>query len=389
MKLIGSCAFWLALFLVTSSSTALARRGTVIDPSRVPIYHTKPSQWPYSRWSNFHQFSRYSGYEYTAEGVRFRGIEFKPGDVILSKLNSDSDGVYISFFENLGKFSHAAVFTILKKNGTQFPAVIEIHELGVRAVPLARFMHPDFTSYVEVFRAKDIPHFRLIEINARVLDAISTSHGYDFYADFSESDYLSCTELVLLVLGLNPEELDLRPSFLDLSGFDNFAALDMSALFTKPILTPDNFAASENFVLQGSIDNQRGLEQLARDLVRLQFRKFFWEQRLSIDNLPILYDINHFGVGSIKAQTFMIGRISLWFSGFTADTFPNGPAKLLASVEIFEREIARAARRLINDSSFMEMLSQQSTRSVEELFKLPEVQSYVDAETTKLRAFFE
>ena len=71
--------------------------------------------------------------------MRYRGVEFTPGDVLLANVNLDGNGVYTTLSDPKSFSSHSAFFAVLKHDGRRFPVVVETYEKGLRPVPLSVF----------------------------------------------------------------------------------------------------------------------------------------------------------------------------------------------------------------------------------------------------------
>ena len=68
-----------------------------------------------------------------------------------------SEGIFTVFSREENYSPHLGVYVEIEVDGKVFPCIYEIHERGIRTVPLNIYLSPAFTSYVEVYRFKSEP----------------------------------------------------------------------------------------------------------------------------------------------------------------------------------------------------------------------------------------
>jgi hypothetical protein len=304
------------------------------------IRPTAGSDWPFERWSTLPEFANY---DFAADGsVRFRGLELRSGDIFLIDLNDDSSDLYTAYTTNESLYGHFAIFAILERNGLRFPAAIEIHEKGLRAVPLHLFLNPRFAAYVQVYRLKERPQGWDAKISEVVQAALRESHPYDFYSRDQIDGPLTCTAVGSLVLertGIAPVALR---SPVDPLILPNFEELGMDL---DRILTPTDYARDSRFESVGSIDNSELPRALAHQLISGAVAEELRERLLDTRRLPGEYQFNLFAIREAQRRT-PTGEALLALEGFHDADFPSGPAPLIALMPILDQEMGAAADEL-------------------------------------------
>ena len=348
----------------------LAGPGTTLD-----IKANKSSAWPFSRWKRRPEFGIY---EFEDDGVNFRGLHLRPGDVFLANVNIDGNGVYTTLSDPTRFSSHAAAFAILEDGGGRFPAVVETYEKGVRAVPLNVFLGHEFCAYVEVYRHRDLeePHTRAV--NRSALDVIRRARGYNFDSTSDDRDYVSCCtvgRLLHLDAGLQPASWKSRmrdpgiQANLERLGFTFF---DMFA--------PVDYLLDPVFHCVGWVDNHQFEDLLARELVEGYFRELFMSRRLNPARFPFKSRVNLWGIRQIRRRSLLGKTIGL-IEGFDHRSLPKGPDPVLSVITIVEAQLGRAIRR-----TRQWLLSLDLGRgyfSLNEFSRRPEVKAHLEA-TLKL-----
>lgn len=303
------------------------------------IRANRDSPWPFERWKRRPEFSMY---EFADGGVNFRGVHFLPGDVLLSNVNIDGNGVYTTLSDPTRFSSHAAVFAILEDGDRRFPAVIETYEKGVRAVPLNVFLGAGFCAYVEVHRHKDLDASHGTSINRSAVDMMKRALGYNFDSRSDDRDYVSCCtvgRLLHLDAGLEPvrarsrvDDPAIRANLrkLGYTSFDFFAPVD--------------YLLDANFQCVAWVDNHQFEDLLARELVEGYFRELFMTRTLNPKRLPLMGHINRWGIGHIRRRS-LLGRAISAVEGFDHVSLPRGPDPLMAVITVVEAQLGRVVRQ--------------------------------------------
>ena len=304
------------------------------------IVANRGSSWPYEKWRANELFARY---QFEEEGVRYRGVLFRPGDVLLANVNVDGNGVYTSLSEPKGFSSHSGFFAILEHAGKRFPVVVETYEKGVRPVPLSIFLGPKFTSYVEVYRHTDYAADQAGALNRAALEVIDRVRAYNFDSEDLDPHYLSCTAVGRVMhaeAGLKPAK---RISELGHPMVRNNLAKVGYRYFDY--FGPVDFLLNDCFRFVGLVDNNQLDRLLARELVDREFRRRFCSSELEPRNFPFPYALNLWGISQMRKRSFWGKLISL-IEGYDVDTLPKGPDALMAVILLAEKQIGKSIRQI-------------------------------------------
>ena len=337
----------------TAFAKVLASQGTRL--AQQPAFHNiagpdldlkievnRDSPWPFQRWSNNLAFT---DYEFEGDGVRYRNLLLRPGDVILPNVNLDGNFVYTALSDPKGFCPHSAVFTILERDGRRFPSVIETYEKGLRAVPLCLFLNARFISYAEVFRHRDLDTATAARITPIATEALGEAVGYNFLTRDEDRRYVCCTNVSLQLLeraGLAP--IEHFSALVDPGVQRNMRALGYEHL--DLFFTPIDFVLSEQFTLVGVVDNGQPARLLTRELIERRFRQCFSERELTLEQLPLMVKLIHFAIGHARRQS-PLGRLFSALRGLDDVTLPKGPDWVLAIIGPLEEELSAAVRKLL------------------------------------------
>ena len=306
------------------------------------IVANRTSSWTFSKWRNNELFGRY---RFEQEGVRYRGIFFRPGDVLLANVNLDGNGVYTSLADPKSFSSHSAFFALLESNGKPFPVVIETYEKGVRPVPLNVFLGPRFSSYVEVYRHSNYSPSHATSINKSAREFIRNVRGYNFDSVDPDPTYMSCTAVVRFM----HQNANLKPA----ESKSKMGHPSIQANLRKLGFTYFDFFAPVDFLLNdclhyvGYVDNNQVERLLARELVDYEFRQRFTERELVPEKFPFPASLNRWGIGQIRRQSW-IGKIIGAVEGFDHNSLPKGPDPLLAVIKLAEKQIGKSIKAVCN-----------------------------------------
>jgi len=304
----------------------------------------RDSRWTFARWSEQQAFADYL---FEADGVRYRGLLLRPGDLILPNVNLDGNFVYSALSDPKGFCPHSAVFVILQARGRRWPAVIETYEKGLRAVPLCVFLNARYSSYAEIYRHRDLDGASVAHVSDVAHAALDVARGYNFNTLDDDRAYVCCTQVARQLyqdLGLPvPEAFG---AIVDAGVRDTMTRLDYPHL--DVFFTPVDFVRSELFSLVGWVDNGQPAKLVARELVEQRFRDRFSRGSLDPARLPLMVRLTHFAIRQVRARTLLAPLISA-VTGFDHITLPKGPDRILAIVEPLQVELARAVRGILPD----------------------------------------
>ena len=351
------------------SPTLHASAGPDLD---LKIEVNRDSPWPFERWREQAGFSEY---EFIGEGVRYRGLDLMPGDLLLPNVNLDGNFVYSAISDPKGFCPHSAMFGIFEHDGRRFPTIVETYEKGLRAVPLCVFVNERYISYAEVYRHRDLPTDDYARINGWLADAIARAKGYNFDTTDPDQTYVCCVSVTqqfyeafgLQVVGppgaIRDEGIRQTMTSLDYPWLDAF-------------LTPIDFVLSPLLDCVGVIDNGQMARLVTREFVERRFRHCFSTGRIDPDRMPLQSRLIFFGIGQMRRRT-LIGRLVSLIMGFDHENLPKGPDRILAIVEPLEAELGAAVRKLMPEVTAR--LDALEPDAIEDFLADPELCARADA----------
>ena len=314
-----------------------AQAGPGID---LKIKVNRSSDWPFVKWKQIPEFSQYP---FEEDGVHYRGVFFRSGDIFLSNVNLDGNAVYTALSNPKSYCSHAAVFAILQDGSRRFPAVVETYERGVRAVPLNVFVGPRYVSYTEIYRHQGLRSEHRERINSAAIELIENVKGYNFDTEDSDRHYMSCTGVArFLYQDAGLERIAAKSQLAERRICSNLHKLGYT--FFDPFFAPVDYLLNENFSAIGWIDNNQFDKLLTRELIESRFRDMFSQREIKLNKFPAMHRINEWGIGHIRRQT-ALGRIISRVEGFDHISLPKGPDKLMAVITLVEAQIGKAIRK--------------------------------------------
>ena len=300
------------------------------------IVANRSSHWTFAKWRQEKRFSRY---RFEQGGVRYRGMLFLPGDVLLANVNLDGNGIYTSLSDPKSFSSHSAFFAALEHDGQRFPVVVETYEKGVRPVPLNVFLGPQFSSYVEIYRHNDFTPAHANKINQTAMEFMRNVRGYNFDSEDQDTTYMSCTAVGRFLhqqSGLKPAQTKSRIGHPNIQA--NLRKLDYTFF---DFFAPVDFLLNDCFHYAGYVDNNQIDRLLARELIDRTFRQQFMERTLEPKQFPFPYSLNRWGIGQIRKQS-VIGKLIGLAEGFDDQNLPKGPDSLMAVIKLVEKQIGKA-----------------------------------------------
>jgi hypothetical protein len=300
------------------------------------IVANRGSSWPYEKWRENDSFGRYA---FENDGVRYRGMSFRPGDALLANVNVDGNGVYTSLSEPRSFSSHSGFFAILEHKGRRLPVVVETYEKGVRPVPLSIFLGPRFCSYVEIYRHTGYTARHAARINESAEAVIRNGRAYNFNSEDKDPDYMSCTAVGRYMHQAGSLAPARRISSLSHPVVQKNLARVGYCFFDY--FGPVDFLLNDCFKMTGVVDNNQIERLLAREMIDQEFRRKFIMGNLDPKRFPFPYRLNLWGLGQMRRQT-PIGKLVGRIEGFSADTLPKGPDALLAVILLAEKQIGKS-----------------------------------------------
>lgn len=295
------------------------------------------------KWENQKEFALES-YGCLGSDFYYRGVRLECGDLFLTNQANDSDGLFSTFVQGHINFSHVALFTLLKRRGRCLPAVIEMNEYGVRAIPLKAFLSDRFNSYVEVFRLKErLSEEAKAKIALASFDIIRENHGFDIFHDTDQSHYLNCSRTV--------SEIYRRAGLQGLSPLSRYCEKTQVNLRTmgirnslgKLLHMPDDVGRDPRFQLVGVVDNGNFDDMMARGLMRERIQELWRTEILDPKSFPLDYKLNKFVIQSIQEKNWF-APLLLRLIGLNEGNFPSGPNLFLAITPVGNRLMSQGTR---------------------------------------------
>jgi hypothetical protein len=319
------------------------RHHALAGPAReLNIRPNLDSRWPLERWRKLPAFGEHA---FQDDAVRYRGVALRSGDVILSNVNRDGNMVFSALWDPVGVFTHCAVVVFLQEGDRRLPAVIETYERGVRAVPLSVFLSPRYVCAAEIFRHRAIGpgHEAALAESAEAM--VRDTRGYNFASWDDDRSYLSCTSVGrFLFADLGIHDIEPRSELRHPQVKKNLQRLGYGHF--ERFFAPMDYLLNPSFSLVGVVDNNQFERMVARELVARRFRTAFEHVSLDPNRLPRMRHVNAFAVAHIRRRS-LLGRALGAFSGFDHVSLPKGPDPVLAAVQPFEHQLARAVGRMI------------------------------------------
>jgi len=340
----------------------------------------------FSSWKSDRRF-RLETYAYAGNVVHLRGICFHTGDILLCNRASASDGIFTTLAEGRQSFAHVAVYALLRDSQGLYPAALEIHREGVRAVPLKVFLDDNFHAYLEVFRANEVGsecHSRIVDVGLQML---TETHGFDIDMDQTQDVYVSCALMAAQLYrraGLTPA----RPgSRYNPSVMPNLEILGNTSSANRDLLMPDDYSRDPRFSLVGLVDNGRFFDLLARGLVRERMQEVWQTMVLEPARFPFGHALMRFTVRHLQRQTWPLAHLLAPRMGFKTDSFPSGPTTFIALVPTVEARIEKATSTIAAGFRAYEgeVLGLPSARSIA---NHPSIQQLVCAAMAEFESLF-
>lgn len=283
----------------------------------------------------------------TGSNVLFRGVEFQSGDILLCNRSRGSDGMFTTLIDGLQNFAHVAIYALLESEGEHYPAVVEIHYQGIRAVPLKVFLDENFSTYVEIYRSREIKATDLPKISAVCAEMMAEPHGFDVDMDESQDKYVSCALTAAQLYRRAGLKAPASRSRYHAGTQANLEFLGNSSSGNRDLLMPDNFSNDPGFFLVGVVDHGKFLTLLGRALVRERMQEIWQTKTMKRKKLPIWLPIGKLAVRAVQKRIWPLDRMVARGFGFPPESFPSGPATFIALVPVVEEKIEAAADQVV------------------------------------------
>jgi hypothetical protein len=366
--------------LITPEQVKAIKKYQGEDFPKLKVKPFKHSAIKFKDWSFQKEFFDYS---FCPRGVLYRGLEFISGDLLMVSPALESGGLFTVFSEPDSFSAHLAIFVMLDKQGTYLPSVLEIHEHGVRALPLCHYLSPEFSTYVEVIRDPQMekaPLEKISEISFRLIDECQ---GYSFQTDDRDHKHFTCTRLATeLRQRLGLPKVEAKSTFTIQSYRRNLDHLEFKF---KTILEPNDFLVTEGFEFVGVVDNQLlHFEVLSRISINA-YLKLFASESLSLNKLGLLMKLFLFCTENIQ-QKNRLGKILATVFGYSLENFPQGSKELLSYFYFTDKKITKLAKKL--NKKVYHLLRRPYFFDLEEFEASAEMQALLKEEASCLKNLF-
>jgi hypothetical protein len=307
----------------------------------LPIVGTKGSDWPLSRWQKDSDFYQYN---FENNDVIYRGLRLQSGDLILNHPAENPVGIFTAITDKRSIFSHAAMVVIIYNQWGKLPVVVDIHERGIRAVPLHHYLSPKVISYGEIFRLKNkSPDFDL-KLNNALKVLMSTPHPYDLTGS-EDRKALSCTEMVSYMMELLGLQKISMKNKIELNIFKNI--LKFGNLGSPIIQMPNDVLLDSRFYYLGYIDNTPSLKIQVTNEILLDLFHEKMELKIAKSNKSLSRFFGEIAIDQVRTKYSLFGGFILGATGFTRETFPAGHPGLLTAINAIDHIFVKAMNRCL------------------------------------------
>lgn len=305
-------------------------------------------------WAKRKEFSidAYETHSVREERIVYRNAIFETGDFLLTNQESNSDGLYSTLLEGKINFAHVGLFVVLHYKDKKLPAVIEMNELGVRAVPLKAFLSKYFGTYIEVFRLKNSPSKETkSKLSHAALELMAEDHAFDIYQDASQSYYLNCARTITEIYRRAGHSLELQGIRYSEKTIPNLRILGKEECLDKSMLMPDDFTQNPNIHLAAVVDNNQFESLVARALIRNRIQEIWRHEVLDSKQFPFIYRVHKKVIQSIQNDT-LLSPLFLRLIKRKREQFPSGPLVFLSLASTANKRMELAVRILNEDLKF-------------------------------------
>lgn len=315
-----------------------------IEPARsLGICPEKPSLWSFERWSRIDDMARYPLNEHGL--VSHLGFDFKCGDVLCCETNLDAGGMFSCAYTNEAKFTHVALYCTLTRGTFSFPSVVEIHEHGVRAVPLCEFLSERYCTSVEQYRHVDSDTIDPGRMQSIVMHLLESPTHFDFIGNSEPDKGFTCASVVDYILSECGLRLASAPRF----EYSDNAKATLRTLGQRtfvPRLTPDSFTYASELSLLSHIEGGDLCKHRARAVVATSFGRAFRELPFDFRQLPRMSAFM-LRMAIALGESILVSSLVLRMLGFSHKSpAPNAPFAVLAFVAVFDRALKLRVKAL-------------------------------------------
>lgn len=307
----------------------------------LPIEGIKGSNWPLVRWEKDPEFYNY---QFEGDEVIYRGLRLRSGDVLLNHPIEKPVGIFTAIAEQRSIFAHGSMIVFRHNKWGRLPMVVDIHERGVRAVPLHHYMSSKVIGYGEVFRMQNVPRDFEHRLDRAIRVLMSEEHPYDLTGS-EDRKALSCVEMISYILELIGEPKLSMTHQISTPIYKNI--LRFGKLAQQNFQVPNDVFQDSRFSYVGYIDNTQSLEiQLANELLLAWFREKM-TNKIAKQSKDLSRLFGEIAIDQIRNKRSLFGGFLLGVTGFNRENFPVGDPGLLAAVNAIDNIFAKAMDRCL------------------------------------------
>jgi hypothetical protein len=352
---------------------------------KVDIVPSFGTDWSFDKWSKIPELSQY---ERTDGKVRYRGLTLEPGDIFLVNLRNPTEFIFTAVTQEDNYTLHMAMYVEIEKNGRVFPAVYEIHEKGLRLVPLNVFFLPRFISYTEVYRFKNRPAGWAALLNTATQRVLREPHGFNLHADETKSRYnrfLTCTTAITYLLGETKQSYPVAAGLISSTTQKNLVQL---GVFIDRILTPTDFYRYPDLEFVGCVDNGFFTDHITIECIRVKFNEYLSTYTVKPGGLS--YTIAKSAIELNRKRIFILEPFLRSSFGFTKDNQPDGPPALMSFYLMADEEAHNVFIRL-HPVLEKELASYnaQTSFSIHSFIANPKIEYCTELAMKNIREFYE
>ena len=258
-------------------------------------------------------------------------------------------GIFTAIAEQRSLYSHGAMIVILNRKWGRLPVVVDIHERGIRAVPLHHFLGPKVLAYGEIYRMVQRPTEMLVRLQKAFELLTSEEHPYDLTGS-EDRKALSCVETLSYIFELAGEQkIEIRSRIQDAiyANILRFGRLDYQYM-----QMPNDVLLDERFEFLGYIDNVQSIEhQVSNEIFLDLFREKMMQKKVKTRK-DLARFFGEIAIDQIRNERSFLGGFLLGVTGFNRENFPAGDKGLLAAVNAIEHVFNKAMTRCLSADRF-------------------------------------
>lgn len=326
----------------------------------IKIYPEKKSKFKFDRWKHLRV---YKNNKFEEDEFFYKNCNLKTGDILCCDTNVVAGGMYSYAIFVDTVYIHAAIFVMIDN----IPSIVEIHEKGVRAVPVSRFFSKDFNLNIDIYRCtENLSIVQKNKIKLIAYELVIRDNGFDFENNNLNHDYFSCCSLIEYIYTSVGIQIDL-PSY-SYSKYGVQAMAEMGVLVNRVVL-PTSILESDKFKLVGYWDNDEFSKGLLNHYTCSLFSSLFSTRELKFSRMGS-FNVFLLSIGNYIDNTSFVRRLLIILFGFNSRNFPKASFKLIIFSLILDRKLKNISKSLTynNDKWIIEKERNKYYSSLENWF---------------------